>query len=63
MENLAATLVPLIMFAVGFQLKFSLSGERLYPLLSGLAIKLLLMPLLVLTGTMLLGLKVKALQV
>lgn len=62
-DNLAATLVPLIMFAVGFQLKFSLSGERLSPLLSALTIKLLLMPLLVLSGTMLLGLSGKAVQV
>jgi hypothetical protein len=63
LDNLAATLVPLIMFAVGFQLKFSLAGERLSPLLSGLAIKLLLMPLLVLEGAMLLGLSGKAVQV
>jgi hypothetical protein len=63
LDNLAATLVPLIMFAVGFQLKFSLAGERLSPLLSGLAIKLLLMPLLVLAGAMLLGLSGKAVQV
>ncbi len=63
LDNLAATLVPLIMFAVGFQLKFSLAGERLSPLLSGLGIKLLLMPLLVLAGAMLLGLSGKAVQV
>ncbi len=63
LDNLSATLVPLIMFAVGFQLKFSLAGERLSPLLSGLGIKLLLMPLLVLTGAMLLGLSGKAVQV
>ncbi len=63
LDNLAATLVPLIMFAVGFQLKFSLAGERLSPLLSGLGIKLLLMPLLVLCGAMLLGLSGKAVQV
>ncbi|WP_348733638.1 AEC family transporter [Rheinheimera texasensis] len=63
LDNLAVTLVPLIMFAVGFQLKFSLAGERLSPLLSGLGIKLLLMPLLVLCGAMLLGLSGKAVQV
>lgn len=63
LDNLAATLVPLIMFAVGFQLRFSLSGERLSPLLSGLGIKLLLMPMMVLAGTMLLGLSGKAVQV
>lgn len=63
LDNLAATLVPLIMFAVGFQLKFSLAGERLSPLISGLTIKLLLMPLLVLAGAMLFGLSGKAVQV
>lgn len=63
LDNLAGTLVPLIMFAVGFQLKFSVAGERLSPLLSGLGIKLLLMPLLVLAGAMTLGLSGKAVQV
>ena len=63
LDNLAGTLVPLIMFAVGFQLKFSLAGERLSPLVSGLGIKLVLMPVLVLAAALTLGLSGKAVQV
>ncbi len=62
-DALAQTLVPLIMFAVGFQLKLSFKGERLSPLLAGLTIKLLLMPLAVLAGCLALGLSGKAVQV
>jgi len=62
-DNLAATLVPLIMVAVGFTLRFSLGGERLSPLLSGIAIKLIMMPLLVYVGCYALGLEGKAVAV
>ncbi|RVU33182.1 AEC family transporter [Rheinheimera riviphila] len=62
-DNLAATLVPLIMVAVGFTLRFSLGGERLSPLLSGITIKLVLMPLLVYAGCYALGLEGKAVTV
>ncbi|MFN6972432.1 MAG: AEC family transporter [Rheinheimera sp.] len=62
-DNLAQTLVPLIMVAVGFTLRFSLGEERLSPLLSGIAIKLLLMPLLVYAGCYALGLEGKAVTV
>jgi len=62
-DSLAVTLVPLIMFAVGFQLQLSFKGERLSPLLAGLSIKLLMMPLLALAGLYLLGLDGKAMQV
>lgn len=62
-DNLAATLVPLIMVAVGFTLRFSLGGERLSPLLSGIAIKLVMMPLLVYVGCYALGLEGKAVTV
>lgn len=61
-DSLAVTLVPLIMFAVGFQLQLSFKGERLSPLLAGLSIKLLMMPLLALAGLYLLGLDGKAMQ-
>lgn len=61
-DALAATLVPLIMFAVGFQLKFSLDGERLSPLFSGLIIKLMLMPALVVLSCYWLGFSGKAVQ-
>ena len=62
-DSLAVTLVPLIMFAVGFQLQLSFKGERLSPLVAGLSIKLLMMPLLALAGLYLLGLDGKAMQV
>lgn len=62
-DNLAQTLVPLIMVAVGFTLRFSLGEDRLSPLLSGIAIKLLLMPILVYAGCYALGLEGKAVTV
>ena len=43
-DNLAATLVPVVMIAVGFQLSFRFSKSELSPLVSALCIKLLLMP-------------------
>ena len=45
-DNLAATLVPVVMIAVGFQLSFRFSKSEISPLLSALTIKLLMMPLL-----------------
>ncbi|KKO47312.1 membrane protein [Arsukibacterium ikkense] len=45
-NNLAATLVPVVMIAVGFQLSFRFSKSEISPLLSALTIKLLMMPLL-----------------
>ena len=62
-DNLAQTLVPLIMVAVGFTLRFSLGGERLSPLVSGISIKLILMPLLAYAGCYALGLEGKAVTV
>lgn len=62
-DNLAQTLVPLIMVAVGFTLRFSLGGERLSPLVSGISIKLILMPLLTYAGCYALGLEGKAVTV
>lgn len=62
-DNLAQTLVPLIMVAVGFTLRFSLGGDRLSPLLSGISIKLLLMPLLAYLGCKVLGFEGKAVTV
>lgn len=44
-ESLAVTLVPVIMVAVGFQLKFRLPKGSKTPLTIGLVTKLLLMPL------------------
>lgn len=45
-ESLAVTLVPVIMVAVGFQLKFRLPKGSKTPLAIGLTAKLILMPLL-----------------
>lgn len=45
-DTLAATLVPVIMIAVGFQLKFRLARHDRNPLLVGLLLKLVAMPLL-----------------
>ncbi len=45
-NGLAATLVPVVMIAVGFQLHFRLSREELNPFIAALGMKLLVMPLL-----------------
>lgn len=45
-DNLAATLVPVVMVAVGFALTVKFSKSEVVPLLSALAIKLVMMPLL-----------------
>lgn len=47
-DSLAVTLVPVIMVAVGFQLKFRLPQEDRGPLVGALLIKLVLTPLVVL---------------
>lgn len=44
-DNLAATLVPVVMIAVGFQLSFRFSKSEISPLISALTIKLMLMPI------------------
>jgi len=46
LSNLAEALLPLVMLAVGFSLRFSLPRNELCALTSGLACKLLLMPAL-----------------
>jgi predicted permease len=45
LSPLAATLVPVIMVAVGFNLRFRLTKQEISPLIFGLSIKLLIMPL------------------
>lgn len=45
-DNVAATLVPVVMVAVGFQLSFRFDTHEVSPLLYGLGIKLLLLPAL-----------------
>lgn len=48
LDSLAATLVPVIMIAVGFQFRLQLDNKEAKPLIFALGIKLLLMPLLAL---------------
>jgi predicted permease len=56
LEILAATLVPLVMVAVGFQLTLKLNKALLGHLSIGLSIKLLFIPILALLSCNLLGL-------
>ena len=46
-QTIGATLVPVVMVAVGFQWQFKMSRSELIPMVCGLAIKLLLAPLIV----------------
>ena len=48
LDSLAATLVPVIMVAVGFQFRLQLDNKEAKPLIFALGIKLFLMPLLAL---------------
>ena len=63
LNALAATLVPVVMVAVGFQLTLRLSPEVLKPLGAGLIIKLAVAPLIALLFCRLLGLGSLAAQV
>jgi len=63
LNTLAATLVPVVMVAVGFQLSLRLSPEVLKPLGAGLMIKLAVAPLLALLFCRFLGLSSLAAQV
>ena len=56
LQSLAATLVPVVMIAVGFQLTLRLSPEVLKPMGIGLLIKLCIAPLLALACIKVLGL-------
>jgi malate permease and related proteins len=63
LNALAATLVPVVMVAVGFQLTLRLSKEVIQPLIAGLIIKLAAAPLIALFFCRLLGLSSLAAQV
>ena len=56
LSTLAATLVPLVMMAVGWQLTLRLPRELLAPLLGGLGLKMVVTPLVALAGCLALGL-------
>jgi predicted permease len=62
-NSLAATLVPVVMIAVGYQLTPRLRPEVLQPLLIGLSIKLLVAPLLALFFCKALGIDIASLAV
>lgn len=62
-NSLAATLVPLVMIAVGWQLTLRLRPKLLQPLAIGLSIKLVVAPLLALFGCQLFGIDVNSLAV
>ena len=55
LENLAGALTPLVMTAIGFQIKLRLKRTTLKPLAAGLSIKLMIAPLAALLGCRLLG--------
>ncbi len=56
LQSIAATLVPMVMTAIGFQLQLKLPRRFIAPLGFGLVIKLIVAPLVVLWGCRLLGL-------
>jgi predicted permease len=60
LQNLSGMLTPLVMTAIGFQLRIRLSPAVLQPLGCGLAIKLIIAPLVTLIGCRLLGLNTLA---
>lgn len=53
---IAATLVPVVMVAVGFQLSLKLQSDKIQPFLIGLSIKMILAPALALAIFVLMGL-------
>ncbi|WP_113906956.1 AEC family transporter [Aliidiomarina celeris] len=62
-EVLAATLVPVVMIAVGFQLKFKVLRADIPPFIIALSIKLLVLPLVALASFYWIGLNDVAAQV
>ena len=63
LQTLAATLVPVVMIAVGFQLTLRLSADVLKPMATGLLVKLVLAPCMAFMLCRLLGLNTMAAQV
>ena len=63
LKTLAATLVPVVMISVGFQLILRLSADVLKPMATGLLVKLVLAPCIAFMLCRLLGLNTMAAQV
>ncbi|MDR1227484.1 MAG: AEC family transporter [Azoarcus sp.] len=57
LKSLADALLPLVMLAVGLSLRFRMPSEEIRPLAVGLALKLVILPALVLGGSLLAGLR------
>lgn len=57
LEMTAGSLVPVVMVAIGFQLHFSMPASERLPLLLGLTLRLVAVPLFFLLGALLLGLQ------
>lgn len=57
LQNLSGTLTPLVMTAIGFQMTLRLRPTTLAPLGTGLAIKLMIAPLIALLGCRILGIE------
>jgi hypothetical protein len=63
LQNAAMTIVPMVMTAIGFQLRFRLPRQMLAPLGYGLLIKLIAAPIIVLLFSRMLGITGQAVQV
>jgi malate permease and related proteins len=63
LRNLAATMVPVVLIAVGFRLTLELSREVIAPLVYGLSVKLVLAPVAALLLVGLFGLQGLPVQV
>lgn len=63
LQTLASTLVPVVMIAVGFQLTLRLNREVISPLCFGLAVKLIVAPMVALLLCKFLGLSSQAVKV
>lgn len=63
LNDLAATLIPCAMIAVGFQMKYKMSAKQLTPLVVGLLLKLAILPVIILVLVRMTGMKHIALDV
>jgi predicted permease len=63
LQNISLTIVPLVMTAIGFQLRLRLPRQVLAPLSYGLLIKLIVAPLIVLLFCRIIGVSGQAVQV
>lgn len=57
LKMLEATLVPLVMVAVGLQISFNINRKILFPLAAGLSLKLIILPLIITAAAFAFGFK------